>query len=56
MTYKEPKSMEEIHKIREKHYRRTKNMSPDERVRETHRIVEKVLKERNLMHIQVNRK
>jgi len=53
MSYKEPKAMEEIHKIREKHYKGTKDMSAKERIALTHRIVEKVLRGRNMLHLMI---
>lgn len=49
----EPKEMREIHKIREKYYKETKDLSAKERVALTHRIVKKVLKERNMPHLLV---
>ncbi len=51
--YKEPKDMEEIHKIRERHYKETKHLSSKEIVARTHEIVGKVLRERKLTHLRV---
>ncbi|MEW6070099.1 MAG: hypothetical protein AB1485_05730 [Candidatus Thermoplasmatota archaeon] len=53
MRYKEPKAMEEIHKIRERHYKKTKNLSIEERIAQTYKVVDEVLKERNLAHLLV---
>jgi shikimate kinase len=50
---REPQAMEEVHKIREAHYRKTKDMLPDERVKLTHAIVERILKEEKLEHLRV---
>jgi shikimate kinase len=50
MKIKESKVMEEIHKIREKHYEETKNMSCKERVDLTKKVSEKILRELNLTH------
>lgn len=49
----EPRAMREIHKIREKHYKETKDLPAKERVALTHGIVKKVLKERNMLHLLV---
>ncbi len=42
--------MEEIHKIREKSYEETKNMSGNGRVDLTRKVSEKSLRELNLTH------
>lgn len=45
---KEPKAMEEIHKIREQLYERRKKMSPEEEIRDIQKSVEKFEKETGL--------
>jgi len=45
---KEPKAMQEIHKIRENHFMRTKDMSVEQRVKETREKAKRIIKERNL--------
>ena len=46
--YQEPKTMQELHKIREEHYEATKNMSFDELMRSIEDEALKVKKEYNL--------
>jgi len=53
MKCKEPKAMEEIHEIRERHHRRTRNIPAEERVALTYEVVDEVLEERNLTHLLV---
>lgn len=46
--YQEPKTMQELHKIREEHYEATKNMSFDELMKSIEDEALKVKKEYNL--------
>jgi biotin synthase-like enzyme len=45
---KEPKTMRELHKIREELYNETKNLSPKEKMEYIHKEAEEVKKEYNL--------
>ncbi len=53
MKTKEPKAMREIHKIREEHYLMTKDLSPKERVLETRRKAEEIIKKYNLKFLEM---
>ena len=44
----EPKALQEIHNIREKIYEETKNMTPDERARHSHKEAQKLIKQYDL--------
>ncbi len=46
--YKEPKAMEEIHKIRIKFYEEDKNLSIYEKIKKTNEIAKRILQEHGL--------
>ncbi|MDD5686664.1 MAG: hypothetical protein PHE88_02380 [Elusimicrobia bacterium] len=48
MKNKEPKVMEEIHKIRARHYSSTKELSAKERMYETQSKAEEIIRKYNL--------
>ncbi|MCX5866851.1 MAG: hypothetical protein NT009_05095 [Proteobacteria bacterium] len=51
MKSKEPAAMREIHRIRERNYLRTKNLSVEKRIEQTRRIAQRVLKEFDLIYL-----
>jgi len=52
----ESKTMQELHKIREKIYEEEKNLSIEERIKKTREESEKILREYNLKLKRVNPK
>jgi protein-disulfide isomerase-like protein with CxxC motif len=46
--YEEPKIMQEIHAIREKHYEETKHMTSEEYVKSVHEEVKRIMEKHNV--------